>query len=375
MRPARVLHVAKVKGIGGCERHLLTLLPCLSAAGLAVRLLVLEAGEDERRFVAQAWDAGIDMERAPAGADGDPRAVSAVSAAIRRFSPDVVHTHLIHADLWGQLAARRAGVARRAKPARRDARVSPGPGGSGGTHGGSARDADHRHLIVRGCLRAHGSASRRSTASGLCPTASTSSAGQSPRRNAPQERQRLELADEDVVVGMASRLIDGKGHAMALDAVRRARRSAPAVAGCSSPVRARCGATSSGALSAMAARASFLGQVDDVPRFMGACDVLLFPTLPGLGEGFGLAALEAMAAGVPVVATDVGALPEVVEDGVTGSVVAPRPEMIAAALGRLAGDRDERVSMGKAGRERAATIFGLDAMVARTVEVYREATT
>ena len=93
MRPARVLHVAKVKGIGGCERHLLTLLPSLSATGMAVRLLVLEAGEDERRFVAQAWDAGIDMERAPAGADGDPRAISAVTAAIRRFSPDVVHTH------------------------------------------------------------------------------------------------------------------------------------------------------------------------------------------------------------------------------------------------------------------------------------------
>ena len=125
---------------------------------------------------------------------------------------------------------------------------------------------------------------------------------------------------------------------------------------------------------ALAAGAAFLGQVDDMPRFMGACDVLLFPTLPGLGEGFGLAALEAMAAGVPVVATGVGALPEVVEHGVTGSVVAPGADTIAAALVRLGGDRDERTSMGKAGRERAATTFGIDAMVARTVDVYRGAT-
>ena len=90
--------------------------------------------------------------------------------------------------------------------------------------------------------------------------------------------------------------------------------------------------------SALTARASFLEQADDMPRFMGACDLLLFPTLPGLGEGFGLAALEAMAAGVPVVATGVGALPEVVEHGVTGSVVGPSAEAIAAALVRLGGD-------------------------------------
>ena len=118
---------------------------------------------------------------------------------------------------------------------------------------------------------------------------------------------------------------------------------------------------------------AFLGQLDDVRRFMAACDVLLFPTLPGLGEGFGLAALEAMAAGVPVVATRVGPLPEVVKDGVTGSVVAPSPRAVADALSALALDAGTRRAMGLAGRERAATVYGLDEMVDRTVTVYREA--
>jgi glycosyltransferase involved in cell wall biosynthesis len=372
MRPARVLHVAKVKGIGGCERHLLTLLPSLSATGMAVRLLVLEAGEDERRFVAQAWDAGIDMERAPAGADGDPRAISAVTAAIRRFSPDVVHTHLIHADLWGQLAARRAGVPgvrslHNVMPAYRRA-----PAGQVGRMVGRLAT---RSIAISSFVAAYARRFRLAPADRIrvVPYGVDVDSWAVTDEERVQERQRLDLADEDVVVGMASRLIDGKGHAMAVDAMGRARGAVPElrmmIAG-EGPLRP---SLERGA-SALTARASFLGQVDDMPRFMGACDLLLFPTLPGLGEGFGLAALEAMAAGVPVVATGVGALPEVVEHGVTGSVVGPSAEAIAAALVRLGGDRDERASMGKAGCERAATTFGIDAMVARTVDVYREAT-
>ena len=56
----------------------------------------------------------------------------------------------------------------------------------------------------------------------------------------------------------------------------------------------------------------FLGFVADVGAFMNACDIVAFPTQPELSEGFGLAALEAMAAARPVIATAVGSLPEVV---------------------------------------------------------------
>ena len=66
-----------------------------------------------------------------------------------------------------------------------------------------------------------------------------------------------------------------------------------------------------------------VGFVDDVGPYLDACDVVVVPTEPDLSEGFGLAALEAMAAAKPVIATDVGSLPEVVVDGVTGLIVAP----------------------------------------------------
>ena len=116
-------------------------------------------------------------------------------------------------------------------------------------------------------------------------------------------RARGSALDDDVVVGIASRLIPGKGHDMLMEAFGRARLECPQlkllIAG-DGTERARieqlathCGPPG---------RVRILGFLPDVPAFMAACDVVAFPTQPELSEGFGLAALEAMAAGRPVVA-------------------------------------------------------------------------
>jgi len=118
----------------------------------------------------------------------------------------------------------------------------------------------------------------------------------------------------------------------------------------------------------------FLDFMPDVRPLVQACDVLAFPTAPELGEGFGLAALEAMAAERPVVATAVGALPEVVAHGQTGIVVPPGDRgQLADALVRLARDPGLRARLGAAGRERARTEFSIDRMIGRTLAVYEEA--
>jgi starch synthase len=92
---------------------------------------------------------------------------------------------------------------------------------------------------------------------------------------------------------------------------------------------------------------------------------------PSYREGFGVACLEAMAHGRPVVASAVGGLLDLVVDGETGIHVPPGDvPALRSAIGRLLGDRELRRRMGEAGRRRAAEHFSWDAVTRRTVELY-----
>ena len=108
-------------------------------------------------------------------------------------------------------------------------------------------------------------------------------------------------------------------------------------------------------------RVHWLGFRRDVPAILRALDLLVVPSRT---EAFGLAAAEAMAAGVPVVASTAGGLPEVVMDGETGVLVPPEdPAAVAEAVVSLAGDADARRRLGDAGRERVRRHFSLDAVL------------
>ena len=108
----------------------------------------------------------------------------------------------------------------------------------------------------------------------------------------------------------------------------------------------------------------FLGIRDDVPKLLAASDLFV---LSSDYEGVPLAVLEAMAAGKPVVATAVGGVPELIEDGKTGILVPPRnPETLAKGILRLVKDADLRQRMGKAARERAQERFD----ISRTAREY-----
>lgn len=116
-------------------------------------------------------------------------------------------------------------------------------------------------------------------------------------------------------------------------------------------------------------RVHLAGHQADVAPYLAAIDLFV---LPSLFEGMPLALLEAMAAGLPVVATAVDGVPEVVESGITGELVPPRDiAALAATVGRLLSDPALAARLGHAGRERARS-FSEDAMVARTAGVYEE---
>ena len=115
----------------------------------------------------------------------------------------------------------------------------------------------------------------------------------------------------------------------------------------------------------------FTGWQQDVPRILNASDILV---LPSLSEGMPFVVLEAMAAGLPVVATRVGGIPEAVVDGETGVLVEPRSaSALYKAIVYLIDHTDYAVEMGMAGRARIKTMFSVDQMINDTCEVYSRA--
>jgi glycosyltransferase involved in cell wall biosynthesis len=117
-------------------------------------------------------------------------------------------------------------------------------------------------------------------------------------------------------------------------------------------------------------RVIFSGMRRDVASILAVSDIFV---LASRYEGLPLAIIEAMMAGLPVVATRVGGVAELVEDGVTGLIVPPRDgEALTRALRRLLADPELRHRMGMAGRERALRDFAEDRMARETQKLYEE---
>ncbi|MEE9257434.1 MAG: glycosyltransferase, partial [bacterium] len=115
-------------------------------------------------------------------------------------------------------------------------------------------------------------------------------------------------------------------------------------------------------------RVHFLGWREDVSDLLEAVDLF---ALPSLNEGMGRAAVEAMAAGLAVVATKVGGLPLIVDEGKTGLLVPPEDAgALAATIVHILSSPEARRAMGEAGRRKAAA-FSEDAMVEKIESLYR----
>ncbi len=125
----------------------------------------------------------------------------------------------------------------------------------------------------------------------------------------------------------------------------------------------------------IAERVTFAGEVSESERriLLHACDVFVLPSIDRR-EAFGIAQLEAMACGKPVVSSDLPTGVRFVNrDGITGQTVPPRnPEALAAALNRLLEDAEFRASLGRAARERVERQFSAEQMIDRTLPLYED---
>ena len=116
-------------------------------------------------------------------------------------------------------------------------------------------------------------------------------------------------------------------------------------------------------------RATFLGSRDDVPAQLADCDAF---SLISDWEGLPYSILEAMAAQLPVIATRVGGIPDLIVEGVTGRLIPPRdPGALAGALAELAADPARARELGEAGFRRASRTFSLERMLGRYDALFR----
>ena len=177
----------------------------------------------------------------------------------------------------------------------------------------------------------------------------------------PRAAEGSDASGEDRYALVVSRLAPEKGVDVAIDACRAAGMGL-VVAG-DGPERSRLEAR---AAAARGERSTirFAGRVDDseLARLRAGAAIALVPSRAA--ETFGLAAAEAMAAGVPVAASRVGALPELVDE--RGLVPPDDPTALAAAIGRLAGDRD----VAARGRERVAALCAPGVVAGALAKVY-----
>lgn len=366
----RVLHLIKATRVAGAESHLLILLGGLVARGLDARLLILVEPDnpmvDYRALLAAR---GIPAETMIIRRHADPTLPPRLWRRFRALQPDVVHTHLIHADLYGIPAARLAGVPvvitgrhaanafRRRLPLRLanmlgwrliTAGVAISDHVAGYMRAVEAAPAGKLHTIHYG-LKIPEPLDRPSARAAL--------------------RAELGLPDETPIIGMVSRLVWEKGIPNALAAFERVGRAfteAHLVIAGDGPLRADLEAQAA-ALDA-AARVHFLGWRAEAAPIFAAVDVLFMPSLT---EGFGMSLLEAMAQSLPIVSSNVSAIPEVVADGETGLLCPPEDvPALATALGTLLDEPSLRARMGQAGRQRLEAKFSAARMVDETVTLY-----
>ena len=355
-----ILHLQKVAGISGSEAHLLSLLPRLRDRGWDVRFVMLHEHEPGAwDFARELTARAIPLDAIPLAADVDPVAFVRLAAYLLGRRPTILHTHLVHADVYGQLAGVVAGVPIRFSTKHGFNEFRENPGFALGDR--AIASLAHAHIAIsRGLARyleeveGFDGASFEIVHYGIEPNGEPRAwAGAAPRL---------------LCVG---RLIPIKGHIVLLRAFAEARRSIPDL---------QLDIAGRGPLEpALRALAKELG-VGDAVRFLGyvapvqrAIEESAIVVVPSMGEGFGMVALEAMERARPVIAAEIGGLGELVEEGVTGFLVPPgEPEPLATAIIALARDPALAARMGDAGRRRALARFLQERCTDRTEVLYRE---
>ena len=287
---------------------------------------------------------------------------------LKQHQPDILHTYLLHANILGRIVGRLVGVpkiigsertigqarlwgrlaTRLTNPLTDAVEVNSEIGGRAIEQ--SLGVPHHKVEVVR---------------SGLDISAFNSSLKRS------DARRELDLSDETHLVTFIGRLRAVKGVEYGIKAFAAALSQHPsmhmALAGEGEQLRFLQQLTKSLNITE---KVSFLGVRNDLPDLLAATDTVL---LPSLHEGFPRTAIEAMASGTPIIATNVGGTPEAIVDDETGILVSSENvEALSSALLTLAGDPELQKRLGDAGKIRANQHYSAEQYVARLDGLYTQ---
>ncbi len=364
----RVLAVIDHLAMGGAEMLLGQFAAAAPQAGIRLQVSCLEvrdgnpAAEPLRRV-------GIEPYILEVPGRPGSRHVRAMRRHIAAVKPDLVHTHLGTADFVGGVAARSLGVPvvstihevrqrragmRRAKTAFFDI---------------AQRCCDTRVIVVSESARRAYVHETWGMGARVVQIYNGVDLVPAPGSGAAVRRE-LGIGAEDLVVGMVSALRPEKGHDIAIEAVGRLRERFPQL---------RLLIAGQGALAAQLERLAaplgdavvLAGRRNDVAGVFDALDICLQPSRM---DAFPTSLIEALAASVPVIASEVGGIPEIIENGTTGVLLAPPPnaEVLSCELGSLLSDRPRRERFAAAGHAAYLERFTTGPWLERTRGLYDE---
>lgn len=386
-RPLRVLHVIDSLGrVGGAEEQMLENLRRFNDLRLSHGILCLyELEEDDR---SSEVPPGVEVNyvyRSGVKESSRPHMVRDMTRAIRQTQPDLIHCGLPNAALGSRIAGRRLGI--------------PVVESLVNISHENIRTVDNP-AVARWKLIAHRLLDRISMRSVVRFQALSQAVARSwidtvgipadrvviiPRgvdmsrfESLNSQQARAELCDslglthDTFLILNVGRQVPQKGQVYAVRAMAALLRDVPnsafLSAGSRGPMsdRLKDEADQLG----VSDRVFWLGVRSDIPALLGACDAFVFPSLY---EGLGVSLLEAMAAGVPSVTTDIAPMTEVITDRESGLLVKPQhPEEIASALRELANDPELRTKLGGAARLHIETGYASSTTAAMIESVYRD---
>lgn len=367
--PLRVLHVIDRLGVGGTEHGLLKVIQGLEGSEFEHRVCAVRSVDElwarENHLEAQVDQIGEVSE-------GRQFLIGRLARLMRSFRP-----HIVHSRNWGAIEA---------IPAARLARIPVAIHSEHGYEVEMLAGLPMRRRLIRKAvyamadavftvteeLRAYHARQAWTSASRIRVLPNGVDVSKFARRTdkRSQTREQLGLPAECFMVGTVGRAVKIKDHMTLL-------RAAELLAGGAARIHVLIGGSGpeltslqefANSSQKLAGRVTFSGSIADTSEILNALDVFV---LPSLSEGMSNTLLEAMASGLPVVATRTGGNPELVEENCSGWLFKPGDfQDLASRLEQLSRDANLRREFGNSARARAVSQFSLQGMVARYRELY-----